>query len=256
MGNWLFPKRNFGFCLAVGIIYWLMTWTFANLRVDFWLEVPKDAKITYGLIQTPAAVRQCLEPPTQAGPSPQQQRSRSNVVSGDVKTCMLDPGAERNGYRPFNGTGRIEDWTLQLIDFYLAEIKAATSFKVMVQDTGLLFLKGLHLLLLGMINSVGASIFLFGIWFAFFAITQSKRRGKRGLLSRIVQATMHHGTHLLFMWALYCTFVYVNNNWIAGKLNTWAEALTRCRAPAPARLRRCCWRRCRSGSASSIPSRW
>jgi hypothetical protein len=73
---------------------------------------------------------------------------------------------------------------------------------------------------------VGASLFLFGIWFAFFAITQSKYRGKRGLMSRIVQATMHHGTHLLFMWALYCIFAYTNNTWVEGKLNQWADMFT------------------------------
>ena len=78
LGNWLFPFRNFGFCLAVGIVYWLLTWTFATLRIDFWLEVPKDQQITRGLIQTPQAVRECLEP-TQR---PQQQRTRSNVAYG------------------------------------------------------------------------------------------------------------------------------------------------------------------------------
>ena len=224
LGNWLFPKRNFGFCLAVGLIYWLMTWTFANLRVDFWLEVPKDAQITRGLIQTPEAVRLCLDPPVQTGQPGQQQRvRRSNVPSGDVKTCLLDPGPERNGYKPFNGTGRIEEWTLQLIDFYMKEQSAAKTFSAFATNTGLLFLKGLHLLLLGMINSVGASLFLFGIWFAFFAITQSKYRGKRGMTSRVMQATVHHGMHLVLMWALYCTFVYFNDTVVDRALNSWAE---------------------------------
>jgi hypothetical protein len=227
LGNWLFPFRNFGFCLAVGIVYWLLTWTFATLRIDFWLEVPKDQQITRGLIQTPQAVRECLEP-TQR---PQQQRTRSNVATGDVKSCLLDPGPERNGYRPFNGTGRIEDWTLQLIDFYIADIKAATSFKQMADNTGYLFLKCVHLLLLGMINSVGAALFLFGIWFAFFAITQSKYRGKRGLASRVVVATLHHGTHLLFMWGLYCAFAYFNNTWLERHLDILAGTSASAAAP-------------------------
>ena len=167
------------------------------------------------------------------------------MASRDVKTCLLDPGAERNGYRPFNGTGRIEEWTLQLIDFYVAEIKTATSFTQVFKKTGYLFLKGVHLLLLGMINSVGGSLFLFGIWFAFFAITQSKYRGKRGLASRIVVATMHHGTHLLFMWVLYCVFVYVNDTWVDRVLDHLGRNVASAGTGPPPR--RCCWRRCRSG---------
>jgi hypothetical protein len=208
LGNWMFPWRNVGFCLAVGLIYWLMTWTFATLRVDFWLDVPKDAKITRGLIQTPRALRECLDPSPQAEQATPQQKARRSIVppAKDAKECLLATGSPRpDGSRRFEGTGKIEEWTLQLIEFYLAAPSWA--------NTGFLFLKGVHLLLLGLINSVSASIFLFGIWFAFFAITQSKYRGKRGLISRMVVATLHHGTHLLFMWALYCVFVSLNDRY-------------------------------------------
>jgi hypothetical protein len=217
LGNWLFPKRNFGFCLAVGLIYWLMTWTFANLRVDFWLDVPRDAKVTRGLIQTPRALRECLDPTTQPEQRPQQKTRRSIVPpTTDVRTCLLATGVERpDGHKRFDGTGRIEEWTLQLIEFYVKAPSWAS--------TGFLFLKGVHLLLLGMINSVGATLFLFGIWFAFFAITQSKYRGKRGMFSRVVQATLHHGTHLLFMWGLYCFFVHLNDKYV----EDWLVALAR-----------------------------
>ena len=52
-GQLAISKRNFSFCLAVGIIYWLMTWTFANLEGGLWLEIPKAPQITRGLTQTP-----------------------------------------------------------------------------------------------------------------------------------------------------------------------------------------------------------
>ena len=220
LGNWLFPFRNFGFCLAVGIVYWLLTWTFATLRVDFWLEVPKepadhprshpDAARPFENVSTADAAEQ------RAAAAHGAATCRSPATSRRV--CST-PAPERNGYRPFNGTGRIEDWTLQLIDFY-SRTEDCDVLKQMAQNTGFLFLKGVHLLLLGMINSVGAALFLFGIWFAFFAITQSKYRGKRGLASRVVVATLHHGTHLLFMWALYCAFAYFNNTWLERHLDT------------------------------------
>ena len=209
LGSCLFPKRNLGFCLAVGLVYWLMTWTFAGLRVDFWLDVPPKAEIEQGLVQTPRALRECLQN------SPQTRRS--NVApTGDVKTCLLATGDERpNGYRRFIGGGRVDQWTLQLIKFYAKEPSWA--------NTRFLLLKIVHLLLLAIVNSVAAALFLFGTWFAFFAITQSKRPGKRGLISRVVQATLHHGTHLLFMWALYCSFVYYNDEVVEPKLIHWAE---------------------------------
>jgi len=218
LGNWLFPKRNFGFCLAVGLIYWLMTWTFANLRIDFWLDVPPNAQIERGLVQTPRALRECLqkssEPPEQQGQAtqPAQPKARRSSVAptGDVKTCILAAGS-----RTFTGTGRIDEWTLQLIDFYVLSPTWA--------NTGLLLLKGIHLLLLGIANSVSAAMFLLGFWFALFAITQSKYHGKRGLVSKVLQAALHHGTHLLFMWALFCGFIYLNDKRVEPKLIEWAE---------------------------------
>ena len=223
LSNWLFPKRNFGFCLAIGLVYWLMTWTFANLRVEFWLDVPVGTEIEQGLVQTPRALRECLQksrqtPEQQAQslePQAEQKTRRSNVAPTDnVKACLLAGSDERRSQR-FIGTGRIDEWTIQLVDFYMKDRSWA--------NTGLLFLKGVHLLLLGMVNSVAASLFLFGIWFAFFAITQSKYRGKRGMTSRVLQASLHHGTHLLFMWALFCCFTYFNDQTVEPKLISWAE---------------------------------
>ena len=60
-----FPVNNVSFCVAVGIIYWLMTWTFANLRVDAWLDIPPGEKITRGLTQSPLQLRECLQPEEQ-----------------------------------------------------------------------------------------------------------------------------------------------------------------------------------------------
>ena len=230
LGNWLFPKRNFQFCLAAGVIYWLTTWAFATLRVDFWLDVPTGYQIEQGLVQTPRALRECLQKPRPpqdrsltAEPAPQKAR-RSNVApTDDVKTCLLAPGEDKGGYSRFTGTGRIDEWTMQLIDFYLLERSWTISTTQFLKSTGHLFLKGVHLLLLAIVNSTAAALFLFGVWFAFFAITQSKYSGKRGLFNRIVQATCHHGTHLLVMWLLYCVFLSFNDKTIEPALIRLAE---------------------------------
>jgi len=232
LGNWLFPKRNFQFCLAAGIIYWLMTWTFASLRVDFWVDVPRHMEIEQGLVQTPRALRECLQkssPAPEGSPRSLQQeppraRHGNRAPTTDVKACLLEPGVERpDGYRRFTGTGRIDEWTLQLMDFYLAERSWTTSVQQFLTSTGLLFLKGVHLLLLGLINSPAATAFLFAIWAAFFAIAESKRTRKRGLFNRAVQASCHLGVHLLFMWLLYCIFVSFNDKVVLPALSQWAE---------------------------------
>jgi hypothetical protein len=42
---------------------------------------------------------------------------------------------------------------------------------------------------------------------------------------------MHHGTHLLFMWALYCAFAYFNNTWVEGQLDKLAGTSNSAAAP-------------------------
>ena len=88
-----------------------MTWTFANLRVDAWLDIPPGEKITRGLTQSPLSVAR-MPPAGRAGRSTKRRQSRA---TGDVK--VLHPGSERN-YRPFTGTGTVEEWTLQAMEFY------------------------------------------------------------------------------------------------------------------------------------------
>jgi hypothetical protein len=109
------------------------------------------------------------------------------------------------------------------MDFYLADPSWASGWRQFLASTWWLFLKGVHLLLLGLINSPAAALFLFGIWTAFFAIAHSKRTGKRGLFNRAVQASCHLGAHLLVMWLLYCVFVSFNDKIIEPALANLAR---------------------------------
>ena len=191
-----FPRDNLSFCVAAGILYWLMTWTFANLKVDAWLEIPQGAKITRGLTQTAAALRECLQQEPEARPTLRQSRAPDR----DVKSCILG-----SNEKTFTGTGTVEEWTLQTMEFYFHN--RSDGF---VAKTWSAFLKGVHLLLLGIVNSILAAVFLFGVLVAFFVVAKSKYRGKLGLASRGVQAVVHLSVHLTVMWGLYSVLAYAN----------------------------------------------
>jgi hypothetical protein len=205
-----FPGRNVSFCIAAGILYWLMTWTFANLKVDFWLEIPKDGKITRGLTQTAAAVRECLQPEADALAKVRQSRA----LQRDVKSCILG-----STEKTFTGTGNVEEWTLQIMQFYFEDKKTGRIWKTWVA-----FWKGIHLLLLGIVNSILAAVFLFGVLATFFIIAQSKRRGIRGLVNRGAQAFFHLSAHLAVMWGLYSGLAYLNYTSV-DRLAGWAATL-------------------------------
>ena len=78
-----FPRDNVSFFIAAGILYWLMTWTFANLRVDAWIDIPPgrqdhawshpDRRGREGM--SPAQPRR----PNQAAPKP-RARQRCQVL--------------------------------------------------------------------------------------------------------------------------------------------------------------------------------
>jgi len=203
-----FPGRNVSFCVAAGILYWLMTWTFANLSVDFWLNIPQGGNITRSLTQSPEQLRKCLEPEKHQG-----RQGRSTVLVGDAKSCLLDLGEnQRDGSQLFVGRGTVEQWTLQLMDLHSG-------------NYGILVLKGLHLLFLGIVNSVFGALFLFGVLLTFFVIAQSNCRGALGIASRSAQALMHHTTHLFAMWTLYCMLVAFNYNRVKGGVEFVAEKI-------------------------------
>jgi len=190
-----FPANNVSFCVAVGIIYWLMTWTFANLRVDAWLTIPPGETITRGLTQSALQLRECLKPPGQ-----EKLRQSRAAKSEDVTSCIV--GSEKG---LFTGTGTVEEWTLQAMEFYF---KDATSS--WLAKTWSAFLKGYHLLLLGVVNSILAAVFLFAVLVAFFVVAKSKFKRAVGLASRGVQAVGHLFVHLSIMWGLYSWLAYFN----------------------------------------------
>jgi Calcineurin-like phosphoesterase len=192
-----FPANNVSFCVAVGIIYWLMTWTFANLRVDAWLTIPEGQKITRGLTQSPFQLRECL----QEGAEGRTKLRQSRASGKDVKSCIL--GSEE---RTFTGTGTVEEWTLQTMEYF---------FKgkwYSIDNIGAAFVKGYHLLLLGVVNSIFAAVFLFAVLIAFFVVAKSKYMSSLGLASRGVQALGHLFVHLSIMWGLYSVLAHFNYN--------------------------------------------
>ena len=105
-----FPANNVSFCVAVGIIYWLMTWTFANLRVDAWLDIPPKARRSRAASRrSPLQLRECLQQ-ERAG------RTEAPAKPGPRQGCeVLHPRLEE---KTFTGTGTVEEWTLQAMEFY------------------------------------------------------------------------------------------------------------------------------------------
>ena len=228
LGNWLFPFRNFGFCLAVGIVYWLLTWTFATLRIDFWLEVPKDQQITRGLIQTPQAVRECLEPRsrTQLSSGHAQQRHhprRQELPARSRPRAKRLPAVQRNG----------KDRGMDAAAHRLL-CRGGEDGDVLQGDgrtiPGYLFLKGVHLLLLGMINSVGGR-------------SSCSESGSPSSPSRNRSTAASVAWRAGWWWppcitARTCSSCgdciasssTVNDTWLESTLNHWAEDV-RCRAP-------------------------
>jgi hypothetical protein len=191
-----FPANNVSFCVAVGIIYWLMTWTFANLRVDAWLDIPPGEKITRGLTQSAFQLRECLQEEEQVQTKLRQSRAKGK----DVRSCIL--GSEEKTY---TGTGTVEEWTLQAMEFYFKDTTSGWLTK-----TWSAFRKGYHLLLLGVVNSILAAVFLFAVLVAFFVVAKSKFRRAWGLASRGVQSVGHLFVHLSVMWGLYSWLAYFN----------------------------------------------
>jgi hypothetical protein len=197
-----FPGNNVSFCVAVGIIYWLMTWTFANLRVDAWLIIPEGKTITRGLTQSAIQLRECLKPPadqTKLRQSRAPKGQEAETEDGKVTRCIL--GSEKG---LFTGTGTVEEWTLQTIEFFVQD-KPYSLSKLWGA-----FAKGYHLLLLGVVNSILAAVFLLGVLVAFYVVAKSKFKGAAGYTSRGVQALGHLLVHLSIMWGLYSWLAYLN----------------------------------------------
>ena len=123
------------------------------------------------------------------------------------------------------------------------------------------FLKGVHLLLLGIVNSVLAAVFLFGVLVAFFAIAQVQISRQAGLASRGVQAVVHLAAHLLFMWGLYSVLRLRQQHLAWRSCQGLSTIGAHCAewlgvdASGQADTLQLFWRRWRSGCASSIPSR-
>lgn len=49
MGNIVFPFRNKTFCFAIGLIYWMLTWTFSQIRTNFSLATPDAFQLRDGV---------------------------------------------------------------------------------------------------------------------------------------------------------------------------------------------------------------
>src|SRR4029453_4649034 len=111
-------------------------------------------------------------------------------------------------------TGTVEEWTLQAMEFYFKDTTSTWLAK-----TWSAFRKGYHLLLLGVVNSILAAVFLFAVLVAFFIVAKSKFRRALGLASRGLQSVGHLFVHLSVMWGLYSWLAYFNYKGI-DKLST------------------------------------
>ncbi len=209
-----FPGNNISFCVAAGIIYWLMTWTFANLKVDAWLKF-RQAKRSRAALRNQqfSCGNVCKRAQTR-----QRNFARAEPRGKDVSSCIL--GSEK---RTFTGTGTVDEWTLQTMEFYFKD--KSNGFGDWFWKTWAAFQKGYHLLLLGVANSILAAVFLFAVLVAFFVVAKSKFKRGFGLASRGLQAVGHLFVHLSIMWGLYSWLAYANNNAV-DKLSALLPQLT------------------------------
>ncbi len=216
LGNIFFPFRNVSFCLGMAMIYWLLTWTFSELRVEYNLQT-EQTQVIKKEVETEVK-RQLREKIDKL-----QKRRTREFVPEDSPTVRVEPApmAMPEEVSPEQPIGT---WTISVIDIYLKT----------VEDHGRLSTRGLwgaatlivnstYLLALGIASSPLAFIFLSAIWYVFFAIAQSKLKGTRGTLSRLFSGTLHFSVHLLTMWVLYCFLTYTNRTFFRPLLDKYAS---------------------------------
>ena len=183
-----------------------------KLEGDFWLEIPERQQ------DCGHAVRRGSE--ITAG---SRYRGEAYRARGTARRQICILGSTE---KTFTGTGNVE-WTLQMMEFI-----SMTRQMVHLENLGRI-LKGIHLLLLGIVNSILAAVFLFGVLVT-FSLLHNPTQARLGLISRAFKRS-YLSAHLAVMWGLYSGLAYLNYTYadkLAGLVAKWDPGIIQpCRSP-------------------------
>ena len=242
MTNLMFPWKNFSFAMAMGLIYWLLTWSLAELNVSPQFQMEEGAKEQ--VIEETVNFRQERQQTIQKMRGiklPQKknlERRLPGAPSDDARPERppeplppADVAEEKKGAKP------IRDLTMGFWRVYLKKQKEITSTnpdlkwyaseRLSLFGTFVLYMGGL--LVLGLASSPGTTIWVFLVWLTFFVIADSKRVGRGAQISRLISGTIHFLLHLILMWSLFIIFTYINEQYIFDlfvRLSDWLRQFT------------------------------
>lgn len=234
MTNVLFPFRNPSFAMAMGLVYWLLTWSLAELQVkpQFQMEETTQKQVIEETRSFRQERRQNIDDLRRGyknfkrrydrrfkdRDNDQFDGQRPRVVPIPPPTPEVSEKTKEEAEAP----KPIRDLTMGFWRIYLKkqqEITAAnpdskwySSERMSLFGTFLLYMGGL--LMLGLASSPGTTTAVFLVWLTFFLIADSKRIGRPAQISRFVSGTFHFLLHLTLMWALFIIFTYVNEQYL------------------------------------------
>lgn len=242
--NFWFPFRNLAFALALGAIYWLLTWSLSEINVYPQFEIQKTQQAE--IIENVEQIQQKQEQMQQrrvperfkdkyfktvprSAPRPSSRFDRRLRDGAPPVTPPPEPEAGPTSTAPAAANEQniqqpIRTWSLARTKLYLDKTKGMSWFSgEHLSEFGQLMLYSGSLLLLGLASSPGATIFVFAVWLIFFRIADSKMLGAPGTVSRLVAGTVHFLLHLTLMWSLYSWLTYSNEEYLL----PWLESLSK-----------------------------
>ncbi len=245
MTNVLFPLRNPSFAMAMGLIYWLLTWSLAELQVkpQFQMEAGTQKQVIEETRSFRQERQQSIED-LRRGFDMLKKRHERNMPSKWLRKAPAGtpvppptPNAADQAKEGTNSPRPIRDLTMGFWRHYLKKQKQITSAnpdskwyaseRLALFGTFMLYMAGL--LVLGLASSPGTTIAVFLVWLTFFVIADSKRLGRTAQISRFISGSAHFLLHLSMMWGLFIIFTYINEQYVfdlfAG-LSDWLRQYT------------------------------
>lgn len=232
MTNLIFPLRNVMFALAMGFIYWMLTWSLSELQVNPQFQMEEGAqelviKETQEFQQQRQIRIQEMRKKRFGGERYRHWRGRSLDElnpPGSPERYVAPPPAPPPMPKPADAAAPkpIRDLTMGFWGAYLQKQKDITTTnadtpwyaKERLQLFGTFVLYMFGLLVLGLASSPLTTITIFLVWYIFFTIAETRRSGRLGQFSRFVSGTFHFLVHLTLMWALFIVFTYINEEYI------------------------------------------
>jgi len=231
--NVAFPFRNFSFSMAMGLIYWLFTWSLAELEVlpQFIMAGTEQKQVVEkfeNIEKKRIEIRQNrmiqqkrmkrynkVVPPSSSFDRPtSQQRQADN--GRQVSTSCVEKE---------NRPCAVRRWLLRSTSAHIKLSENLSWFesehmKRLVSLAAYAF----GLLVLGLASSPGTTIFVLLVWLVFYRIADSKRQGRGNQISRFMSGTAHFLLHVILMWGLFIAFTNYNETDFFDFINQYADA--------------------------------